>query len=224
LPRSRDRRALPLLVLVALVLCGTPVRAQGIFERLGLDRLELASLGVSAGRVDPTQIEPATVFAITADYGDIAPHWRLVFSASYWESRLSDDVVNRFLDTLRTNIDDPTDDYSIESSRIPLYDVTMSFGMRWTTSRTTLVRPYVSFGAAAHVINAEGRLIKGTFVERALDNIAAGFFTAGGIELNPIPRIAFDGQARADMLSGFRSLQLRAGVTYYLGAPRRPAS
>jgi hypothetical protein len=200
----------------------TPVRAQGILDKLGLDKLQLASLGLSAGRIDPTQVEPATVFAITADYGDIAPRWRLVFSASYWESRLSDDAVNRFLDTLRANIVDPTGDDSIKTSRIPLYDVTLSIGIHYSTSRSTLVRPYAGVGIAAHVINAEGKLIKGTFVERSLDDIAAGFFSVGGIEFRPLPQIVFDGEARADLLSGFRALQLRVGATYVLGPPRRP--
>ena len=196
-------------------------RAQGIFEKLGLDRLELASLGLSAGRIDPTQVEPATVFAITADYGDIAPRWRLVFGASYWESRMSDDAVNRFLDTLRANIIDPAGDDTLKASRIPLYDVTLSLGINYSTSRSTLVRPYAGVGVAAHVINAEGKLIKGTFVERSLDDIAAGFFTVGGFEFRPIPQIVFVGEARADLLSGFRSLQLRVGATYVLGPPRR---
>ena len=195
--------------------------AQGIFEKLGLDRLELASLGLSVGRIDPTQVEPASVFAITADYGDIAPRWRLIFSASYWESRMSDDAVNRFIDTLRANIVDPSGDDTIKVSRIPLYDVTLSLGINYSTSRSTLVRPYAGVGIAAHVINAEGKLIKGTFVERSLDDIAAGFFSVGGFEFRPIPQIVFVGEARADLLSGFRSLQLRVGATYVLGPPRR---
>lgn len=193
-----------------------------MFERLGLDRMQLAALGAQAGRIDPTQVEAATVFAVTADYGHVAPRWRLIFSASYWESRLSDDVVQTFLDTLRNSIDDPTGDYTLQNSRVPLYDVAISVGLRWTpTDNPTLLRPYGGIGVAAHVINAEGRLIKGTFVERSLDNIAAGIFSEAGVELRLIPRIVFEGQARADLLSGFRALQLRVGGTYYLGPPRR---
>jgi len=205
-----------------LLLFAPRLRAQGIFEKLGLDRLELASLGLAAGRIDPTQVEPASVFAITADYGDIAPRWRLVFSASYWESRLSDDAVQRFIDTLRANVIDPSGDDTIKVSRIPLYDVTFSLGINYSTSRSTLVRPYAGVGIAAHVINAEGKLIKGTFVERSLDDIAAGFFTVGGFEFRPVPQIVFGGEARADLLSGFRSLQVRVGATYVLGPARRP--
>ena len=193
-----------------------------IFERLGLDRLELVSLGGAVGRIDPAQVEPATVFAVAADYGNVGPHWRVVFEASYWESRLSPDVVQTFIDTLKSSIVPPSAGYTVLISRVPVYDVTLSVGTRWTTSQSTLVRPYLGGGLSAHVINAEGKLIKGTFVERALDNIAAGFYVAGGVELRPVPHIVFDGQARADLLSGFRSLQLRVGATYYLGTPRRP--
>lgn len=211
-----------MIAVLLLSLSAGNARAQSLWSRLGLDRLELASLGLSAGRIDPTQVEPATVFALTADYGDIAPRWRLVFSASYWESRMSDDAVNRFLDTLRTNVIDPSGDDTLKTSRIDLYDVTLSLGINYSTSRSTLVRPYAGVGIAAHVINAEGKLIKGTFVERSLDDIAAGFFSLGGVEFRPLPQLVFDGQARADLLSGFRALQLRVGATYYLGSPRRP--
>jgi len=205
-----------------LTLCTSPSAGQTIGDKVGLDRLQLVSLGLSAGRIDPTQVEPATVFAITADYGDVAPRWRLVFSASYWESRLSDAAVTRFLDTLRSNIVDPSGDDTVRASGISLYDVTLSLGLHYSTSRSTLFRPYAGVGFAAHVINAEGKLIKGTFVERSLDDIAAGLFSVGGIEFRPLPQIVFDGQARADLLSGFRALQLRVGATYVLGRPRRP--
>lgn len=209
-----------------LLLVGVaPSRAlaqDSFFEKLGLDRLELVSLGVAYGRIDPSQVEPASVFAIAADYGNVGPHWRVVFEVSYWESRMSTDVVERFIDTLKTNIVAPIGGYTVLISRIPIYDVTLSAGTRWTTSQSTLVRPYLGGGLALHVVNAEGKLIKGTFVERALDNIAGGLYAVGGVELRPVPHIVFDGQARADLLSGFRSLQLRVGATYYLGSPRRP--
>jgi hypothetical protein len=192
-----------------------------VFARLGLDRLQFISLGAAVGRVDPSQVEAAQLYDLSADYGEIARNWRLVFDVSYWESRLKDDVVSVFIDSLRKSIVDPTNDYTIERSRISLYDVTFSGSVRWQSAGAVALRPYMSVGLAAHVVNAEGRMIKGTFVERALDNIGAGIFANSGVLFRPWGRVVFDAQARADLLSGFRSLQVRAGAQYYFGAARR---
>ena len=211
---------------VVLLARAVPVQAQespSVFERLGLDRLQFVSLGAAVGRIDPTQVEAAQIYAISADYGEIARNLRVVFEVSYWESRFSDRAVSTFLDTLRANITDPTGDYSIATSRISVYDVTFSGSLRWQSTATVAFRPYASVGIAGHVINAEGRLIKGTFVERSLDSISSGFFGNGGVLFRPWGRVIFDAQARADLMSGFRSVQLRAGALYLFGPLRRPA-
>ncbi len=192
-----------------------------IFDRLGLDKLQLRALGAQIGKIDPSQVVPTTVYGITADYGEIIPQWRVVFGVSYWESRLNDKVVQAFLDTLRKSIVDPTGTARLQSSTVPVYDVVFNAAMRWSPSGATVIRPYVDGGLAGHVINAEGRLIKGTFVERSLDQIAAGFFAGAGVQIRPYGRLIFDATARADLLSAFRSAQLRAGVAYELGPPRR---
>lgn len=198
-----------------------PAGGQTVVEALGLDKLRLGALGMQAGTIAVSQVVPTNVYAITADYGQIAPHWRVVFGVSYWESRLGDEVVKQFVDSLRRSIVDSTGDASLAASRISLYDVTFSGALRYAPTGATLVRPFVDMGMAAHVMNAEGKLIKGTFVERALDQIAAGFFAGAGLQVHPLSRLAIEGLVRGDLLSGFRSAQLRAGATYELGPPRR---
>jgi hypothetical protein len=222
--RARRARGVALAVL-GVLLPAAAVRGQeaaSLLERLGLDRLQFESLGAAVGRVDPTQVEAAQIWVITADYGEVARNWRVVFDVSYWESRLSDRTVQSFIDSLRKSIVDPTGDYSITRSRVPMYDVAFSGSVRWQSASPVAFRPYGSFGLAAHVINAEGRLIKGTFVERALDNIATGLFVNAGVLFRPWGRVVGDAQARADLLSGYRSLQLRAGAHYLFGPLRRP--
>lgn len=207
-----------------LGLAARTAAAQGadssFFQRWGLDRLQFVALGGSVGRVDATQAEPANIYQLYADYGELARNWRVVFSVSYWESQLSERTVQTFIDTLHKNIVDPGGDATILTSPISLYDVTFSGSLRWQSSAAVTVRPYIGIGAAAHVINAEGRLIDGTFVERSLDAIAAGFFVNGGILIRPWGRVIFEAEARADLLSGFRSVQLQAGAMYYFGRRR----
>jgi hypothetical protein len=193
------------------------VRAQGysIIDKLGLDRLEIQSLGVAYGRILPSQVKPTNLAAIQADYGNFSPTWRLVVGASYWSSELEDDVVRAFADSLHKSLSDPN--AHVVASPVRLYDVTFNGEFRYTPKYSGELKPFVGVGLAAHVINAEGPLIKGTFVERSLDDIAAGLFGTAGISFRVVGHFGLEGTARADLLSGFRSTQVRAGATYYFG-------
>jgi hypothetical protein len=211
--------------LVAVALAATRASAQPLFDRLNLDKLELVSLGAGYGRILPSQVEPTSIYSLQADYGEIARGWRVVFGVSYWESRYRDLVVQTFVDTLNKNFSTPGGP-QIEASRINLYDVTFSTEARYTPVYSGELKPYLGVGLSAHVINAEGKLVNGTFVERSLDNIAAGVFITGGVAVKLLRHFGVEGGVRADLLSGFRSTQLRAGATYFFGhvRPRQPDS
>lgn len=217
--RSIVRRAL----FGALVL-GLPARlhaqGDGIFERLNLDNLQITALGAAYGRVMPSQVKPTHLLAIQADYGNISPTWRVVFGASYWSSELNDGVVQAFADSLQKSLSDPT--AKVLASPVRLYDVTFNTDLRYTPNYSGELKPFVAFGAAAHVINAEGKLIKGTFVERSLDDIAAGLYVATGLSVRLMSHFGVEGTVRADLLSGFRSMQGRVGGMYYFGHIRGP--
>ena len=186
------------------------------FARFGLDKLQLASLGVSTGRIFPAQVEPTTIYAMAADYGEIAPAWRVIFGASYWESRFRGEVIQTFVDSLQRSLD-PNSGVHVQPSRILLYDITLSVEGRYIPVQSNDLKPFLGVGLAAHAINAEGQLINGTFVERALDNIAAGIFLTTGVSVKVLKHFGVELSARGDLLSSFRSAQVRAGATYYFG-------
>jgi hypothetical protein len=218
---ARRRESLIAIAVAALAALATlaagpqPVAAQAALERLNLDQLQISSLGVSFGRIHPSQVVPTNLYGLSADYGLIGRGWRVVFGTTYWESRFRDNVVQAFADSLQKSLSDTT--ARVLASPITLYDVTFSLAARYTLTRSGDLRPFIGVGTAAHVINAEGKLIKGTFVERSLDDIAAGVFVEGGGTLRLLPRFGVEGSARADLLSGFRSVQLRAAALYYFG-------
>lgn len=177
----------------------------------------MASVGGSMGRIFPSQVRPTTVYALTADYGEFARDWRLMFGVSYWGSRFRDDVIQTFVDTLNHRLSDTTGTSRVVTSPVNVYDVTFSVNARWAPHPAVVVAPFVDLGLAAHVINAEGKLISGTFVERAIDAIAAGVFAGAGLQVRPVRHFAIEAGARGDLLSDFRSAQLHVGGMYYFG-------
>jgi len=185
-----------------------------LIQRLGLDKLQVSSIGGSVGRILPSQVEPTVIYGISADYGEIARSWRVNFAASYWSSQYRDGVVNQFIDTLKNSV---TGTATIEPSRITLYDVTIGADVRYIPTYSGELKPFLGVGLAAHVINAEGKLIHGTFVERSLDDIAAGFYVVGGVSFRLVQHVGLEGMVRGDLLSGFRSTQARVGAIYYFG-------
>ncbi|MGH7618289.1 MAG: hypothetical protein ACREPM_13780 [Gemmatimonadaceae bacterium] len=205
----------------AALVCGVALRAGGqetIFERLNLDKLQLNSLGASAGKIYPSQLIPTTIYSLGADYGEIAPAWRVLFGASYWESRFRDGIVQAFVDSLNRNT--TTGQATVQASRILLYDVTLSVEARYTPQQSNDLKPFFGVGLAAHAVNAEGKLINGTFVERSLDNIGVGVFANTGVSVKLLKHFGVEVSARGDLLSSFRSIQLRGGATYYFGHVR----
>jgi hypothetical protein len=217
----RDRIGIAAAI-VCLAAPSARAQAGDLFERLNLDKLQLASLGASVGRVFPSQVEPTTIFALGADYGEIAPAWRVLFGVSYWESRFRDAVVRTFVDSLNRSLP-PGSTATVQPSRISLYDIAFNIEARYVPVHSNDLKPFVGVGVAAHAINAEGKLINGTFVERSLDNIAAGVFVSTGVSVKVLTHFGIEVTARGDLLSSFRSTQLRAGGTYYFGHVRGTA-
>ena len=212
-------RVYPLAALLVLVLA-LPAGGQSIVERMQLDRLQLVSLGLGAGAIAPSQVDKTTVFGLSADYGQLSPAWRLQFRITYWESRFKQSVIDEFADTLRKNLEDPTAT-TVRVSPISLYDAAFGFGARRLLTPRGDATPFFTVGFAGHVIDAEGDFIKGTFVERALDDIAAGIFGEVGARAKLLRRIMVEASVRGDLLSGFRSMQWMATGSYYFGEARR---
>jgi hypothetical protein len=205
----------------AELLAGRSAAGQsGVFRRFNIDRLQLAALGASAGPIHISQANPTTVYGLGADYGEIAPEWRVFFGVSFWQSHYTDAIVRTFADSLTNRITGASGSARIEPSPISLYDVTFSMEFRWMHAYSGEVKPFLGIGLAGHVINAEGPLINGTFIERSLDNIAAGLIGSAGAQLRLLRHFGIEASARGDMLSGFRSVQLRAGGNYVFGHVR----
>jgi hypothetical protein len=212
------------VALLAIAGGGDRLRAQSggegstgsLVDHLGLDRLQIVSLGGALGWIAPSQVDPTKLVAVSADYGEIVPSWRIVVNASYWASQYRPAVVQEFVDVLNKNLAGSGTN-RLTVSRVSLYDVTFGADLRYAPNYSGELKPFVGVGFALHVINAQGALIDGTFVERALDEITAGTYVNAGVSFKLVSHLGIEASVRGDLLSGFRSTQARAGATYYFG-------
>jgi hypothetical protein len=202
-----------------------PPRALGaqdgtFLERLNLDRLQLAALGVGAGAVRPAQLLTTEVYELHADYGAIAGNWHVAFTTSFWQSRYQSGVVEAFARQIERSTNPPS---TVVPSEVTVSDIALGAEGRWKPRPTSFFRPYLGIGMAAHVINTEGELIDGTFIENALDYITAGVSGSAGVDVQLLEHFTVGGQARYDLLSGIRFGSVRLTATYIFDArPRRP--
>ena len=225
-PTDARRRHLSLRIVarcaalcVALAAGARPGAAQiegSLFERLNLDRLRLRAIGMSYGAINPSEMVGTQSYSMYADYGEIADRWRVVFSATFWATRYTDEVVDAFARRFRASIIDPSADDTLRAERIDVSDISLNAELRFAPWRTGMWRPYLGGGGGFHVLNAEGRYIADTFVEQSLDNIAAGLAGVAGIDVVLFRRLTVGSQVRYELLSGTRYGSLRIAGSYLL--------
>jgi hypothetical protein len=205
----------------AAVAGAAPAAAQeSIAQRFNLDRLQLSAVGMSGGGVWPSRVEPAQAYAIHADYGEIARRWRIVLTVTYWGSEFRPEVVRELEEAWRNATVDPTGDATIVVGKVRISDIAFEVDGRWTPLETGVLRPFVGGGLGVHVLNAENRIIAGTFVESALDMIASGITALAGVDTAPVGGFTFGVQGRYSFISNTRFFTLRAGGAYNFPPPR----
>ena len=216
--RSIDSIAAGLILLAAYA---TPSGAQSIWQKLDLDKLRLEGIGIATGPVSPSTIISVPSYGVQADYGEIARHFRIGFSGSFWSSRFTDKTVERFIAQLDKSLADPTD--SVKFDRVEVSAISIEADLRYVpTSARAAVQPYIGGGLGLHIVNAQSKLIEHTFVESALDNIGAGISAIAGVAILPAHRVSVGVEARYTVLGTLRFGTVRAGAMFHFSRQQRP--
>ena len=217
----RVEAALGALACAALVAtAAVPAHAQETMaERLNLDQLQLRAIGASAGGVWPSRVEPSQAYAVHADYGNIARRWRVLLTVTYWGSEFRPEAVQDLEEAWRNATVDPSGDDTIAVGKIRISDIAFEIDARWLPVPSAVFRPFLGGGLGVHVLNAENRILEGTFVESALDMIASGLTILGGVDTAPLGGLVFGVQGRYTFISNTRYLTLRVGGSYTFALP-----
>lgn len=203
---------------VLLMLVGpAPVAGQGFLEQFSYEGLRLTGIGLDAGVVFSDRLATEPTGALRIDYGFIAPNVRTLFGVSYFRSRFDDDEIQRFEQQIAgvvtgTNV-------VVDVGAITWTNIAFDIDLQRLFGPGRRVTPYLGLGIGVHFRNGSGTAIDGTFVEDALDTVAAGLNVSTGLEITVTGDLRFTLDGRGLLTSELRAATARAGLMLRL--PRR---
>ncbi|MBI3081475.1 MAG: outer membrane beta-barrel protein [Gemmatimonadetes bacterium] len=205
-------------MLALAVFAPATLRAQGFWEQFSYEGLRLSGIGVEMGGVVSDRLTAEPSPALRVDYGVLAPRLRVMFGASYFRGEFNQDEITRFAQRLRRVVRDPTGDFVIDVGSITWSQLEIDGDLQYLFPADR-VRTYLGLGIGVHVRDGDGTAIEGTFVEDALDTIAAGVNLSTGVEVALVAHLAATVDLRGALTSELRLASARGGLVYRFPAP-----
>jgi opacity protein-like surface antigen len=210
---------------IVLALCtAVPAAAQTLAD-YDYENLSFRGVGFDYGYIWPTKVASTPTYSVRVDLGFLGPGVRIVPSLTYWNSEFRESEIDRLaaqINRLGALRDQNVTVTAAHLGEIKWSDLSLGLDAQvvWTTPVGLLT--YVGAGAAAHLLNGQGKFIDDTFVEDLLDSTTAGIAIMGGAELQFSPQLRGYGEVRYTIASDVRYPGLRIGATLML-PPREAA-
>lgn len=199
---------------VATLTAPIPTAAQNFLEQFSYEGLGLAGVGLEVGRVASDRVTSEWTVGVRVDYGMIAPRVRVMFGANYFKGELDADEISRFEASLGRVVQDPTGDAVIDVGRITWTNVEVNLDLQYLIPLGQRFTSYAGLGLGVHLRNGAGAAIDNTFVEDALDTVAAGANVSLGAELALTDQFHFTTDLRGGLSSELLLTSVRAGFLY----------
>lgn len=209
-----------LLVVLSMTLGSSELLGQNVLREFSYDELRPTALQVDLGLLGASRLRSAVTGGVRLDFGRIAPRVRLLLGISYYRSHFSNEEIDAFESRIRQLVDDPDDNFTVDVGSIQWADLTGDLDLQYVLPQGDAVTAYFGLGLSLHVRNGTGAAIEETFLEDALDDVAAGLNGTFGLELAAGPRWRFVFDARGVLLSNHATASVRGGVAYRLRPDR----
>ena len=198
-------------------------RAQTSLADYDYENLQFRGFSLEAGRIWPNRTEAAYTVGTRIDLGYLGPGLRIVPGIAYWSSTMKNSEVRK----LERNVDrlvegqfDPSSSYTgIDLGTIDWSDFILSMDGHFVWSVPLNLLTFAGAGMSLHVMDGDGKAIKGTFVEDLLDSVKPGFNVHGGMEYPLSDGFRIYGLARYELMEDLRYLELRVGGQVMLTGP-----
>jgi hypothetical protein len=183
------------------------------------ENLSLRGLGFEWGYAYPSRVERMESYGLRIDMGYLGPGLRIVPSVTYWKSPFQAAEIEKLEKRVTRLVEDqeggpaPT----VDLGTIDWSDVVVGVDAQVMWSIPWGFLSFGGLGIAAHVMNGDGAVINGTFIEDLLDSVAAGFNLHAGLEYLVSSRFRINGQGRYEVLGDLQYFQMRFGAQIMIG-------
>jgi len=213
-----------IVLVMALAAAGRPqmARAQDLAD-LDYTYLSFRGIGIDAGYLWPTRVDPTYSLGLRVDMGYAGPGLRIVPNLTYWSSKLIDSEVTELEDRIADLVEAQTGTRPsvLDLGAVDYRDIAIGVDAHIVWDSLFDFLTYGGLGVTAHLLNAHGEAIDGTFVEDALDSVSAGLNLHFGIEYPLTPRMRIYSVAKYEVASDLQYFHVRAGWQFMTG-PNAP--
>lgn len=195
--------------------------AQAVLNQFSYDNLRPSAIQFDIGLLSAGQLSGTAVGGMRLDYGFIAPKIRVLLGASYFKGQLDRETRDRFEERLRNFVIDPAGDDTISVGRIYWSTVVLDLDLQYAIPQGRRVTTYLGLGIGVQLRNGSGPLIDDTFVEDALDQLAAAGNVSLTVETQLVDQLRWVVDARGAVSVGLSTVSLRTGLAYRFGGAAR---
>ncbi len=201
---------------IAAILLLTPgsVTAQSFLEQFSYEGLGFSGIGFDIGPVGSNRLTTEVSGGVRVDYGMIAPRVRVMFGANYFKGQLNQEEILEFERQLLQIVQDPTGDATVDVGEIRWSNLEATLDLQYVFPSGPRFLSYIGLGFGAHIRNGSGTAIENTFVEDALDTIAASADLSLGMEFALSDHFHFTTDIRGTLSSELIMASARAGFMY----------
>lgn len=199
---------------VAVLLVPGPVVAQSFFDEFSYDGLGFAGIGIAVGPTASDRVTTEVSGGLQIDFGMFAPKVRVMFGLNYFKGQLKQSEIDAFQNKLLEVVTDPTGDATIDLGQITWANLAATLDLQYLFATGQRYAAHVGVGLGAHIRNGNGPAIDGTFVEDALDTIAASADLSLGFQFAVSSRLHLTTDFRGSLSSELLSASGRAGFMY----------
>ena len=208
----RTNRALP--VAAVLLLTSGSATAQSFLEEFSYEGLGFSGIGFDIGPVGSNQLTTEVSGSVRVDWGMIAPRVRVMFGANYFKGELKQEKIEEFERQLLRIVQDSTGAATVDVGEITWANFEATFDLQYVFPSGPRFLTYIGLGIGVHVRNGSGMAIENTFVEDALDTIAASADLSLGLDFALSDNVNFTTDVRGSFSSELIMGSARVGFMY----------
>jgi hypothetical protein len=210
------------MLLVAMSVGPGAASAQDLAD-LDYTYLSFRGFGLDGGYLWPTRVDPTYSVGLRVDMGYAGPGLRIVPNVTYWSSSLVGSEVTELEDRISDLVEAQTGTRPsvLDLGTVDYRDIAVGVDAHIVWDSLFDLLTYGGLGVTAHLLEASGDAIDGTFVEDALDSVSAGLNLHFGMEYPMTNRFRIYSVAKYEVASDLQYFHVRAGWQLMTG-PNAP--